>query len=80
MLQATVRREVDSIESIREFCDSMLYKNQMISFMSQESLDGDMRVLEGHFLSPLNEHCPGVMPKEVEIARLGLVSCFTSNA
>lgn len=35
----------------------------------QEDLDGDMRILEGHFQSPVNDHCPGIMPQEVEMAR-----------
>ena len=30
---------------------------------------GDYRYIDGHFLSPFTKHLPGVMPKEVEIAR-----------
>jgi len=41
----------------------------MFISVSKETHHEGTRILEGHFLSPVNEHCPGIMPKEVEIAR-----------
>jgi hypothetical protein len=34
----------------------------------QDYPDGETRILEGHFWSPLAEQLPGIMPKEVETA------------
>ena len=39
----------------------------------QEEISGDCRLIEGHFVSPITKYLPGIMPKEVEIARFQAV-------
>jgi len=38
-------------------------------FFKQEEIKGDVRVLEGSFVSPLTKYLPGIMPPEVQTAR-----------
>ncbi|XP_052794497.1 protein ABHD18-like [Mya arenaria] len=42
-------------------------------YIDKETRSSDFRLLEGHFLSPVNDHCPGIMPKDVEVARFEMV-------
>ena len=41
----------------------------------QEVTQKECRILEGHFRSPFADLLPGIMPKEVEVAKL--VSLFS---
>ncbi|CAC5422803.1 Protein ABHD18 [Mytilus coruscus] len=41
--------------------------------IDKDELQGDVRILEGHFVSPFKKCVPGLMPKETEIARFQMV-------
>lgn len=42
-------------------------------YIDKETIEGDIRLVEGHFMSPLKELLPGIMPKETEVARFQMV-------
>ncbi|KAK7496534.1 hypothetical protein BaRGS_00012186 [Batillaria attramentaria] len=58
------------IISNRELCRHLVPSDYPVH-IEKEYPDGDCRILEGHLISPLTHHLPGIVPKEVEKARLG---------
>ncbi|KAH3832402.1 hypothetical protein DPMN_105688, partial [Dreissena polymorpha] len=56
----------------RESLERVLPKDYPV-YIDKETVSADGRLLEGHFLCPVNEHCPGIMPKEVETARFEML-------
>ena len=44
-------------------------QNHFLKIFFQDKVDREERIVEGHFLSPFVHQVPGVMPKEVEVAR-----------
>lgn len=60
------------IISNRELCKHLVTDDYPI-YIDKEYPDGNNRILEGHFHSPLSEHLPGIMPKEVETATFQVI-------
>ena len=47
-------------------CNNMYFSNCLLL---QDEMHKECRIIEGHFVSPLSQHLPGIMPPETEIAR-----------
>lgn len=60
------------IISNRELCRHLVADDYPIH-IDKEYPDGDNRIIEGHFLSPLALHLPGIVPKEVETATFQII-------
>lgn len=56
----------------RSVCRHLVARDHPV-YIDKEVIDGDCRLLDGHFMSPLKEILPGIMPKESEIARFQMV-------
>ncbi|XP_045203240.2 protein ABHD18-like isoform X1 [Mercenaria mercenaria] len=56
----------------REVCRHLVAPDYPV-YIDKEVIDGDCRLLDGHFMSPLKEILPGIMPEETEIARFQMV-------
>ncbi|XP_077983740.1 protein ABHD18-like [Glandiceps talaboti] len=42
-------------------------------YVDKDEVKGECRLIDGHFLSPLQVHLPGIMPKEIETARFQMI-------
>lgn len=58
--------------SNRELCRQLVPKDYPIH-IEKEYPDGDCRILEGYLMTPLMQHLPGIVPKEVEKASFQMI-------
>ncbi|XP_060568024.1 protein ABHD18-like isoform X1 [Ruditapes philippinarum] len=56
----------------RDVCRHLVPQDYPV-YIDKEVINGDVRLLDGHFMSPLKEILPGIVPKETEIARFQMV-------
>lgn len=63
----------------REECCKLIPADYPVH-IDKDELQGDVRILEGHFTSPLKNFVPGIMPKESEQAKFQVVLPKTWNS
>ncbi|XP_064609309.1 LOW QUALITY PROTEIN: protein ABHD18-like [Liolophura sinensis] len=64
--------EFRQIISNRESCQTLVSPDYPVH-IDKEYVQGSVRTLEGHFVSPFSRCLPGVMPKEVERAKFQVI-------
>ncbi|XP_002735130.1 protein ABHD18-like [Saccoglossus kowalevskii] len=64
--------EFQKVVGSRETCQHLVDKDYPI-YVDKDETRGECRIVEGHFLSPLQVHLPGIMPKEGEIAKFQFI-------
>ncbi|XP_070554145.1 protein ABHD18-like [Ptychodera flava] len=64
--------EFHKVIADRETCQHLIDQTYPI-YIDKDEVSGECRLLEGHFLSPLQVHLPNIMPKEVETARFQMI-------
>jgi hypothetical protein len=64
--------EFRKVISCREKCKDLVSADYPVHIDLDET-QKECRIIEGHFISPFTKHLPGIMPKEIEMARFQMI-------
>lgn len=69
-----LKRILDFKRNIRDRdVSSKLIPKDYPVHIDKDKVQGDVRIMEGHFLSPFTKLLPGIMPEEVETANFQVI-------